>query len=396
MNDREIRSRYSILISSGIPVFRRQDDYLTLDLWELDLRVQADTCELVRLVCPVVADAPSAWASPGTLPRNIEIVRAGSMNAADLDALFKDIDVLQVRGGVAWASSGHDRALVRAAHARGIKTIIGISSNRARANLKNAFRKGSFNPLRSLKGLWRYVSIRAAERRLTAMCDGAFVVGRGLVPLVAGRCPTVHVSTASWIPAARARASRPEMTAQRLRRLCVAARLERMKGIHVAIDGARLLGPGGTWSLVIYGEGPERQALEQQARNLALAHAITFGGTLAYPTPFLEQLSTHGMVLLTNLSDEQPRLVFDAISAGVLPICPDTDVYRELGIPQGLLYEQGNGASLGTTITEIWGWDAARMAETLGHLDKLAREFTLESMHARRAEWINREVLAKA
>jgi glycosyltransferase involved in cell wall biosynthesis len=403
MSDREARSppagatrlRYSILISSGVPVIRKQDDYLTLDLWEMDLRVQAEACELVRLHCPVIPDAPGEWTAMNVLPHEVEVVRAGSREATDFDALFKGINILQVRGGVGWSRSGHDRALVRAARARGLKTIIGISSNRARASLENSMRNGSFNPLRVLKGLWRFLSIRAAERRLTAMCDGAFVVGRGLVRLVAGRCPSVHVSTASWIPAARTRTDRPEMTAQRLRRLCVAARLERMKGIHVAIDGARLLAPGEKWSLLIYGAGPERQALEQQARELGLAHAISFGGTLAYPSPFLDQLAGYGMVLLTNLSDEQPRLVFDAISEGVLPICPDTEVYRELGIPQELLYEQGNGASLGASIARIWGWEASRLASVLARLDYMAREFTLESMHARRAEWISREVLAK-
>ena len=239
------------------------------------------------------------------------------------------------------------------------------------------------------------MSIRAAERKLTAMCDGAFVVGRGLVRLVSGRCPTVHVSTASWIPAAREQVRHAEMTTDRLHKLCIAARLDRMKGVHVAIDGARLLATDEDWSLVIYGAGPERQALERQCRDLKLEHAISFGGTLAYPRPFLDQLSGYGMVLLTNLSDEQPRLVFDAISDGVLPVCPDTDVYRELGIPQGLLYEQGNGTNLAAAITQIWGWDSRQLANVLRRLDELAREFTLESMHARRAEWINREILAR-
>jgi glycosyltransferase involved in cell wall biosynthesis len=396
MSERESRrSRYSILISSGVPVIRRSDDYLTLDLWEMDIRVQAETCDLVRLVCPVIPEAPSEWTALNVLPREVEIVRAGSREATDFDALFKGIDILQVRGGVGWSHSGHDRELVRAARARGIKAIIGISSNRARAYLKNSLGHSWSSPLRVLQGLWRFVSIRTAERRLTAMCDGAFVVGQGLVRLVAGRCPLVHVSTASWIPAARTRMDRPEMTVQRLRRLCVAARLERMKGIHVAIDGACLLAPGEKWSMLIYGAGPERQALERQARELGLGHAVSFGGTLAYPSPFLDKLAGHGMVLLTNLSDEQPRLVFDAISEGVLPICPDTDVYRELGIPQELRYEQGNGASLGASITNIWGWDAPRLATILARLDELAREFTLESMHARRAKWITCEVLAK-
>ena len=97
------RRRYSILISSGIPVIRKGDDWLTLDLWEMDLRVQAVTCEIVRLVCPVVTDAPAEWTSLNALPRKIEIVRAGSTEAADLEALFRGIDVLQVRGGVSWA-----------------------------------------------------------------------------------------------------------------------------------------------------------------------------------------------------------------------------------------------------------------------------------------------------
>jgi glycosyltransferase involved in cell wall biosynthesis len=117
--------------------------------------------------------------------------------------------------------------------------------------------------------------------------------------------------------------------------MCVATRLEPMKGVHLAVEALRILRPRmGEHApiLSILGEGRERENLDRLVRDHGLADRVRFADTFSYPDPFLAQIGRHDLRLLTNLNDEQPRVIFDAISQGLAPICPDSRPYRELGI----------------------------------------------------------------
>ena len=107
---------------------------------------------------------------------------------------------------------------------------------------------------------------------------------------------------------------------------------------------------------------------------------------VAYPRPFLDLLNTMDAVLLTNLNDEQPRLIFDALSQGCLPICPDTPAYRGLGLDDRLFYQQGSVRDLSRVIEDL---SNPRLRLQLNaQLGNLARKFTIQTMHEARAEWI--------
>ena len=296
-------------------------------------------------------------------------------------------------GNQGWLDGRSARRVLRWARRLGIRSLVGISSDRARTVVQNARRSGAVG---RLKARLKSLSIRLALRHLTAHADGTFVVGEGLRHLVSRRCRSLHVGTASWIREGDLAAA-PEggLGPARLDQLCIASRLEPMKGVHLGVEAlARLAGrrpPGGGPWLTILGAGPEREALEAQVEAAGLARRVTFAGTRAYPGPFFEALRPMGLVLLTNLGEEQPRLVFDAISQGCLPVCPDSPAYAALGLPPEVTYRRGDAGALAEAVERLQRLpDPGRLWR---QLLRVARPYTLEAMHRARAQWVEAEVL---
>jgi glycosyltransferase involved in cell wall biosynthesis len=392
---------YRLLMLSSIPVHWDGHQHRTMDLWAVDLARQVRETSACVLLCTVIDEPLAQWTSTALVPDGISVVDARSLDAKARRKLVEAADVVQVHGGASWTESRLARRLLVTARQRGTKSIVGISSNRARTALLNVRRPSNLRDFaKTVKSMARFASISFTYRSLTSNADGTFIVGEGLRSLVSASCRALHVGTASWIQHADIVAARDALQhadTSGLRRLCIAARLERMKGVHLGIEAAGLLRHANqAFSVDIFGAGPEQASLEEQAAAAGLSEHVRFRGTLPYPRPFLAELGTFGVVLLTNLNDEQPRLVFDAISQGTLPICPDTPAYRALGLPRRLCYESGSAASLAEVLENLW---ARPIEETLRDWETLfaiAEQCTLDSMHASRAKWIRTSVLGRA
>ncbi len=384
---------YTLGLLSTIPVVWRGGGYQSLDLWCRDLEVQVGQVAGLRLFCPVVGQAPPDWAALAPLPGGVEVVDRDVVQGGGIRQALTGCQVLQVPGNQGWLDGRSARRVLRWARRLGIRSLVGISSDRARTVVQNARRSGAVG---RLKARLKSLSIRLALRHLTAHADGTFVVGEGLRHLVSRRCRSLHVGTASWIREGDLAAA-PEggLGPARLDQLCIASRLEPMKGVHLGVEAlARLAGrrpPGGGPWLTILGAGPEREALEAQVEAAGLARRVTFAGTRAYPGPFFEALRPMGLVLLTNLGEEQPRLVFDAISQGCLPVCPDSPAYAALGLPPEVTYRRGDAGALAEAVERLQRLpDPGRLWR---QLLRVARPYTLEAMHRARAQWVEAEVL---
>ncbi len=388
---------YILGLLSPIPVVSNGETFQTLDLWVRDLEVQVTHTSRLKLFCPLLQAPPANWSGMDLLPKGIEVVPIHELRRSRISSAVVDCDVVQVPGGQGWHEARGARQFMRSAHRLGIKCVVGISSNRARSALLNAKSGG---PLAKLKGFLKYASVQCAQRHLTRNADGTFIVGEGLRSLVSPRCKHLHVGIASWI-----RQSDLEVALRRadqfsdfpMRRLCIAARLERMKGVHLGIEAlAKIVSrpPHSNFELMILGDGPERESLQEQVRRANLAELVRFGGTRSYPTEFFGELRRHGLVLLTNLSDEQPRLVFDAISQGCIPVCPDAPAYQSLGLPREVLYRQGDSDSLARTIEQLR--DNQNLPALWSKLLLVGKRFTVEAMHAKRAAWIEADVLGRS
>jgi glycosyltransferase involved in cell wall biosynthesis len=275
----------------------------------------------------------------------------------------------------------------------GKPVVLGISSDRAMTSLVNARGK---NIIHRARARVRYWSVKLSQRYLSGRCDGTFVVGEGLRRLVESTSSNLFVGTASWIDASDIVPTTAARRDSSKVRLCAAARLEPMKGIGLALDALASLGTHDDvppMTLLIAGRGPEEAALRAQCAALQLQDKTQFAGTFAYPGPFFEMLRSQDIVVLTNLNEEQPRLIFDAISQGCLIVCPDSAPYRALGIPERLLYKRGDAHALAQTVAHAIasiGDETLRVA-----LNSLARMATIETMHERRRDWVRSTLLER-
>lgn len=183
---------------------------------------------------------------------------------------------------------------------------------------------GPHGPLRRLRAgmteaLARW-SIRRA--RLTVLTHEGYrdSLARG----VPGR---VMVIPASWIDAD---AVVPEAMAQTRRegpaRLLLAARLTPEKGIASALEAAERAGPG--LSLTVIGEGPLREQVAAAAERLG-PERLRLLDPVPYGPSFFDLIRDHDAVLVPTLSDEQPRILFDAFSQGRPALASDTEGNRE-------------------------------------------------------------------
>jgi glycosyltransferase involved in cell wall biosynthesis len=381
---------YRLALLSEIPLVKREGGFWTIDLWVKDLQAQVDAVDAVTLFSPVLATAPADWALL-PLPSTIKAVPLPA-SASTLATEVAACDVVQVPGNSTWKDARRSRAFARLARRAGKAVVLGISSDRATTHVVNARGKSVLHRMRARLRSW---SIKVSQRHLARHSDGTFVVGEGLRRLVETASDNIFVGTASWIRASDIVARRGEPAQGEGVKLCVAARLERMKGIHLALEAMSTLAAHGRTPrsrLLIAGQGPEEAALRRQVETLGLQASVEFVGTFAYPGPFLEFLRSQDVVVLTNLNDEQPRLVFDAISQGCLIVCPDSAPYRALGLPAELMYARGNAGALAEAIQRL----TSRLGDgTLrARLDAMTRDATIETMHERRRDWVSRTMLA--
>jgi glycosyltransferase involved in cell wall biosynthesis len=381
---------YQLGLLSEIHLVRRDGAYWSLDLWVKDLEAQVGVIDALTLFSPIVDAPPASWGAILPLPACVRVVDLASREQELGDAVAT-VDVVQIPGNQTWFGARRSRQFLRLARKHGKRAVLGVSSDRARTQVLNA--TGAWP--NKVRARIRFVGVRANQAYLAARSDGVFVVGEGLRRSLERWNRNVHVGTASWIRADVA--ANPVQPRQRGDAvvLCAAARLEPMKGIHLAVGAlARLRRSADPVDarLGIAGVGPERERLQILAEQHALSDRIRFVGSLAYPEPFFALLRDSDIVLFTNLNDEQPRLIFDAISQGCLIVCPATLPYRALGIPEELLYERGDEGALARRIRDVCGMlddDSLRQ-----RLNFLAQGATIEGMHARRSEWIRSSLLA--
>lgn len=366
-----------VLIVSAIAAAKGQDGgWQVLDLWARDVNVQAQYLP-VALICPV-----QAYLEGSTAPLSPRISIVDANSSQSMERAVCEADFIQLPGNSGWQASAMAREVLALARIHDKAVFLGISSNRARTVLLNGRGKGI---LRYARALLRYVDIRYTQRWLARRVTGVFLVGEGLVPLVRGCNPNLHVGTASWITREDVHSAVSRPAAGQLLRICMAGRLERMKGFHVGIDALAVL-PGSLIERVtLIGSGPEQTALQRQAQRTGLT-GFQWCAPVPYPKPFFALLREHDLVLLTNLSDEQPRLVFDALCCGVLPICPDTPAYRALGLERQLLYRQGDMAALAECILQLA--DAQVRKELFERNARVLDRHTIETMHEERLAWM--------
>jgi len=303
----------------------------------------------------------------------------------------REYDVVQIAGGKPLWKSFNEIVALYFAKKYGKKIILSISSNRVKLTLLNA--EGA-SYLKRLKAKIIANSIFYTQRFLSRYVDGVLLIGNALRKELKIENENIHEGLASWINDEdilseevilnQLSARKPTLVP----RLCICTRLEKMKGVHIAIEALSILKNEKQLQpmLAIYGHGEEREALESLADELGVKNQIEFKGYVSYGKEFFEAIQQYDLMLMTNLSDEQPRLVFDALSQGLIPISPNTSVYKKIGFDDTLLYKQGSALDLAKNILQYT--DKVLFIEELCNARKLLGQATIGQMHFHRNQWI--------
>jgi len=179
-------------------------------------------------------------------------------------------------------------------------------------------------------------------------------------------------------------------------RLLFAGRLIEDKGVTVLASALRVVASLQTVHLevAIIGSGDLWQACLGLERELAGSGTqVQVLQPVSYGEPFFSLLRKFDAVLLPSLSDEQPRLIFDAFSQAVPILGSDTGGITEAvrdGI-NGKIYKRGDVGALVTSL--VW---ASTNRLTLQKMGMRAREdcgqFTHQAMHRRRHQILLKEL----
>lgn len=146
-----------------------------------------------------------------------------------------------------------------------------------------------------------------------------------------------HVIAASWVNGDDAISEsefqalwRAKRSAGKARlKVLFAGRLLAAKGVRLLLDTMRQMDGGHeAVQLDILGEGELLEECRSAAHALHGAASIRILGVVPYGAAFFRLLRDYHAVVVPNLSDEQPRIVYDAWSQGVPVLAGDTSGMR--------------------------------------------------------------------
>ena len=203
-----------------------------------------------------------------------------------------------------------------------------------------------------------------------------------------------YVVEASWIDESNL-LDAPQLTAvvERRRRhtgalkLVFAGRLTREKGLLVLLEAVTAsLAADVPVVLDIFGEGPLADDCAAAIRALGPDAAVRMRGTMPYDHRFFAVMREYDVLVVPTISDEQPRIVFDAYAQGLPVIASRTD-----GLVQcvddnltGFLVAAGEVPALQSCITRL-----AQRPQVLAEMSTAcvarARRLTHQQMH--RTRW---------
>lgn len=161
--------------------------------------------------------------------------------------------------------------------------------------------------------LWNLL-LRLLYRRADAIVCQTEAVRRCFPAAVQGKLMTI----ANPVPA-------PDVAraAGEVKRVCAVGRLTQQKGFDLLITAfARVAPRWSDWRLDIWGDGPERAALEGQIRDLGLEGRVVLRGLSPRPRAWVAEA---GIFVLSSRYEGFPNVLGEAMAAGLPVIAADCD-----------------------------------------------------------------------
>ncbi len=199
-----------------------------------------------------------------------------------------------------------------------------------------------------------------------------------------------HVVEASWIDESDVldAAAVTALVERRSRRdgplkLVFAGRLTREKGLLVLMDAvAAAKDAGALVTLDVFGEGVLEEECRRRVEAMGAGAAIRLRGTMPYDKRFFEALGAYDLLVVPTLSDEQPRIVFDAYAQGLPVLASRTDGMLQCiedGVT-GVLVPPGDTQALTDRIVKIAG-SPGLLATMIPACVERARRLTHQQIH---------------
>ncbi len=143
--------------------------------------------------------------------------------------------------------------------------------------------------------------------------------------------------------------------------LMTASRLAPAKGLDVLIRAVAELPPSIVAHLDVYGEGPERDSLEQLISGLGLSDRAFLHPWL---TDMIEQMAVHDLFVLPSRAEGMPYVVLEAMAAGIPVVATAV-----AGTAEALAHGTGGALIAEPSAAAL----AAAIRQALAHPDDTAR-----------------------
>ena len=132
------------------------------------------------------------------------------------------------------------------------------------------------------------------------------------------------------------------------------------------------------------------EALKIQALENGKTNGLVFGGTKSYPDEFINAIREYDVMLLTKLNDKQPRLIFDSISQGVIPICPKSNRFQATKLGEFIYYKRISSEGPAEKSCQFINYQ--NFADISDKLHNVASSNTIDTMLRSRADWIKKTI----
>ena len=366
-------------------------------LWRVDLERHTEYIRHLTVACPfvhgvpgpdsVAADVPGLRFVAIPYPRRtlVSLLRA-PLSFWQLWRLVGRYDFVHSIYGT-WWPLGTPYLVNLAARLRGKCLLVNVEASPWRLS-----RGEHATPWRRLQA----AMAEALNRWTLSLADLAVFTHEGYLRDLLPRHPERgHVLHASWIDEAvvlddataqaqwqARRASHP-----RALKLLFAGRLEEDKGVRVMLEAMqRLRDEGATHvELSVIGGGEMEALCRQEASRSDDRVRVRLLPPLPYGEPFFALLRSHDAVLVPNLADEQPRIVYDAYSQA-LPVLASATPGLATCVDDGStgrLFAPADAAALADAVRRTAADIEALHAQGLRALRR-ARAMTHQEMHRRR------------
>ena len=393
------------VLFTRIDIYQNRDGrYFCDPLWAKDLKLHLDYIQDFRLCCPVVFKDDVS-----------DLVDISEFNIAAIHSLNKDYGYGSVfknfipnykvvksavgaaeiihSGGAGWAFPLSFYILfIR--FFRSFKWVFVVESSFWMRDKQAPFNLRSFITHGVYKTLLTRCAKKADARIFTQTFYRRFFLG--------DETKGTLIAPATWvnkenIVADDSVVQRYESRKNKTMELLFPARLIADKGIAMLFETIKILQEKGvTVNITMMGQGAMQQDCIDFAKGDYGSVGVTFQEPVEYGKPFFDFLHHYDFVLVPNLKEEQPRIIYDAFSQGVSVVAADTSGILDVTEKgkNASIFERGNAKSFADAITELIQQPDAPMTRGLYGL-RCAKGKTHAQMHIDRQAFFNDTIFAE-